>query len=223
MIYSINKPIGWTSFDVVKKIRGITREKKVGHAGTLDPFAEGVLIIGTGPGVAKHRMAIESYIKTHQPFVLALNTQKNIAEALIDVRAACHPVRLLADCNEHLTLPQPLITPVSMLPVDVRQALSGKVLYDFGIEIIQDTFGFHPTHCILPSSLVMAYALAIATSAKASRVLLAGFDGYADGDPRNKQSEDIIEAYQKADDRLEIISITPTRYPISKTSIYGEL
>ena len=38
----------WTSFDVVKKIRGITKEKKVGHGGTLDPFAEGVLIIGTG-------------------------------------------------------------------------------------------------------------------------------------------------------------------------------
>ena len=40
--------MGWTSFDVVKKIRSITKEKKVGHAGTLDPFAEGVLIVGTG-------------------------------------------------------------------------------------------------------------------------------------------------------------------------------
>ena len=48
MIYNIYKPPGWTSFDVVKKIRIITKEKKVGHAGTLDPFAEGVLIIGTG-------------------------------------------------------------------------------------------------------------------------------------------------------------------------------
>ena len=42
------KPVGWTSFDLVKKVRSITREKKVGHGGTLDPFAEGVLIIGTG-------------------------------------------------------------------------------------------------------------------------------------------------------------------------------
>ena len=48
MIYSIYKPTGWTSFDVVKKIRGITKEKKVGHGGTLDPFAEGLLIIATG-------------------------------------------------------------------------------------------------------------------------------------------------------------------------------
>ena len=50
MIYNINKPIGWTSFDVVKKIRNITKLKKVGHGGTLDPFADGVLIIGVGKG-----------------------------------------------------------------------------------------------------------------------------------------------------------------------------
>ncbi len=48
MILNINKPVGWTSFDVVKKIRSIVCEKKVGHSGTLDPFAEGVLVIGTG-------------------------------------------------------------------------------------------------------------------------------------------------------------------------------
>ncbi len=48
MLLNLYKPPGWTSFDVVKKIRGIIREKKVGHAGTLDPFAEGVLLIGTG-------------------------------------------------------------------------------------------------------------------------------------------------------------------------------
>jgi len=53
LIYSIYKPVGWTSFDVVKKIKGITRESKVGHAGTLDPFAEGVLIIGTGKDTKK--------------------------------------------------------------------------------------------------------------------------------------------------------------------------
>ena len=47
MIINIDKPIDWTSFDVVKKIRNITKHKKVGHGGTLDPFASGVLIIGT--------------------------------------------------------------------------------------------------------------------------------------------------------------------------------
>tara|TARA_B100000900_G_scaffold160079_1_gene135956 strand:+ start:19 stop:672 length:654 start_codon:yes stop_codon:yes gene_type:complete len=47
LILNIYKPSIWTSFDVVKKIKSITKEKKVGHGGTLDPFAEGVLMIGT--------------------------------------------------------------------------------------------------------------------------------------------------------------------------------
>ena len=44
----INKPLHWTSFDVVRKIRNVTKAKKVGHAGTLDPLATGLLIICTG-------------------------------------------------------------------------------------------------------------------------------------------------------------------------------
>jgi tRNA pseudouridine55 synthase len=44
-IVPIDKPEGWTSFDVVNKLRRLTKVKKVGHAGTLDPFATGVLLI----------------------------------------------------------------------------------------------------------------------------------------------------------------------------------
>jgi len=44
----INKPLEWTSFDVVRKIRSLIRIKKVGHAGTLDPLATGLLILCTG-------------------------------------------------------------------------------------------------------------------------------------------------------------------------------
>lgn len=46
----INKPEDWTSFDVVNKIRRNLKIKKVGHAGTLDPFATGLLIVGAGKG-----------------------------------------------------------------------------------------------------------------------------------------------------------------------------
>ncbi|RMH87323.1 MAG: tRNA pseudouridine(55) synthase TruB [Calditrichaeota bacterium] len=52
-IVAINKPAGWTSFDVVNKIRRLTGIKKVGHAGTLDPFATGVLLICLGPATKK--------------------------------------------------------------------------------------------------------------------------------------------------------------------------
>lgn len=44
----IDKPLHWTSFDVVRKIRSLIKIKKVGHAGTLDPLATGLLIVCTG-------------------------------------------------------------------------------------------------------------------------------------------------------------------------------
>ena len=44
----IDKPLRWTSFDAVRKVRHLVRIKKVGHAGTLDPLATGLLIICTG-------------------------------------------------------------------------------------------------------------------------------------------------------------------------------
>ena len=44
----IDKPLDWTSFDVVRKIRNLIKIKKVGHAGTLDPLATGLLIVCTG-------------------------------------------------------------------------------------------------------------------------------------------------------------------------------
>ncbi len=49
----VNKPIGPTSHDIVNKIRRITGIKKVGHAGTLDPFAEGVLFLAVGRAATK--------------------------------------------------------------------------------------------------------------------------------------------------------------------------
>src|SRR5690349_23423151 len=44
----INKPYEWTSFDVVNKLRYKLKIKKIGHAGTLDPLATGLLIICVG-------------------------------------------------------------------------------------------------------------------------------------------------------------------------------
>jgi tRNA pseudouridine55 synthase len=54
-----NKPKNWTSFDVVAKIRNLTRVKKVGHSGTLDPMATGVLPIFLGSATKTIRYFIE--------------------------------------------------------------------------------------------------------------------------------------------------------------------
>ncbi len=47
-LFLVDKPKGWSSFDVVKKLRTLLRIKKIGHAGTLDPMASGLLVVCTG-------------------------------------------------------------------------------------------------------------------------------------------------------------------------------
>ncbi len=69
MILNIFKPRGCSSFHVVKNIRRIIKEKKVGHGGTLDPFAEGVLIIGTGKDTKK----LSSIINDDKVYIAELN------------------------------------------------------------------------------------------------------------------------------------------------------
>jgi tRNA pseudouridine55 synthase len=60
----INKPYDWTSFDVVRKIRSLIKIKKIGHAGTLDPLATGLLILCTG----KYTKRINEYMAQEKEY-----------------------------------------------------------------------------------------------------------------------------------------------------------
>ena len=59
-IIIIDKPRDWTSMDVCAKLRGIFHEKRVGHAGTLDPMATGVLPVFIGRATRAVEFASES-------------------------------------------------------------------------------------------------------------------------------------------------------------------
>ncbi|MEM7287606.1 MAG: tRNA pseudouridine(55) synthase TruB [Actinomycetota bacterium] len=82
----VDKEAGWTSHDVVAKARGILGTRKVGHSGTLDPPATGVLILGVGRGTRLLRFITElpkTYVAT---FRLGVETSTLDAEG--DVTAA---------------------------------------------------------------------------------------------------------------------------------------
>ena len=51
-ILPVDKPAGWTSFDVLAKLRGALGTRKLGHSGTLDPMATGVLAVFIGKATA---------------------------------------------------------------------------------------------------------------------------------------------------------------------------
>ncbi len=64
-IIVVKKEKDWTSFDVTKKLRSILHEKKVGHTGTLDPMAEGVLVVCSG-AATKLVDAISGTVKVYE-------------------------------------------------------------------------------------------------------------------------------------------------------------
>ncbi|MCX6137435.1 MAG: tRNA pseudouridine(55) synthase TruB, partial [Ignavibacteriales bacterium] len=64
----IDKPLDWTSFDVVHRVRHELRVKKVGHSGTLDPRASGLLILCTG----KKTKQIETYAADEKEYVATM-------------------------------------------------------------------------------------------------------------------------------------------------------
>jgi 4-hydroxy 2-oxovalerate aldolase len=180
-----------------------------------------VLVVGAGPGVVEHRDGLERYVREYCPIVIALNTQTNIDAGLIDFRAACHPFRLLADCDSYHNLPQPLVVPVSRLSDVVADSLQSVDKYDFGLTVKPGVFEFHERAAIVPSSFVLAYALAIAASGNASRILLAGFDGYGADDPRTIEIDELLEIYKCTEAAVPLVAITPTRFKIQSTSVYA--
>jgi len=66
----INKPADWTSHDVVAHLRRVTGEKKIGHAGTLDPFATGLLIVGVGREATRE---LDKYLKQDKEYIATLH------------------------------------------------------------------------------------------------------------------------------------------------------
>lgn len=71
----IDKPAGITSHDVVDRVRRLTGELRVGHAGTLDPFATGLLIVGVGRDATREMEKLVGLDKTYEAeFVLGANS-----------------------------------------------------------------------------------------------------------------------------------------------------
>ena len=106
----INKPLRWTSFDVVKRLRNISRIKKIGHAGTLDPLATGMLIVCYGK-YTKRIEGIQSQKKVYTgTFVIGKTTPSFDLETEVD---GIYP-------TEHIT-PEFLEEKVNLFRGDIKQ------------------------------------------------------------------------------------------------------
>lgn len=132
-IIGIDKPLGWTSFDAVKRIRGAiqrrlgVRKFKVGHAGTLDPLATGVLIICTGRGtrgIDRLQSGAKEYVARIQ---LGATTPSYDLETQID---ACYPTEHITEAKVRETLPGFVGRIMQVPPVFSAVKVDGKRAYN---------------------------------------------------------------------------------------------
>lgn len=101
----INKPLRWTSFDVIRKLRYLLKMKKIGHAGTLDPLATGLLIVCTGK-MTKRIDEFQAQEKEYTgKFVIGQSTPSHDLEREVDVRmdiSSITPEQVLATVNQFI-------------------------------------------------------------------------------------------------------------------------
>ena len=130
-IWLINKPLEWTSFNVVKKVRTLLKGIKTGHAGTLDPLATGLVIVCTGKAT-KSIESIQALAKEYTgTFTLGATTASYDLETPVEVnsRFTMPTEQALAKALEALT---GVISQVP--PVYSALKMGGKRAYTFARE-----------------------------------------------------------------------------------------
>jgi tRNA pseudouridine55 synthase len=134
-VFLIDKPLEWTSFDVVKKVRNALRIKKVGHAGTLDPLATGLLIVCAG----KMTKQIETFMAQEKEytgkFILGGTTESfDLEKPVVPVKDPSHVS--LADVSQAAALLTGEILQIP--PMHSAIKVDGKRVYESarkGIEV----------------------------------------------------------------------------------------
>jgi 4-hydroxy 2-oxovalerate aldolase len=180
-----------------------------------------VLLIGSGTSAKNHLKGIKSYIEKYKPFVVTLNVNRWIPRELVNGVVVGHHQRAMLDAGYYASMNCPIIMPVGSLWKKLNISDEGLDLFDYGMEVIENNFAFHPLGCTVPSPLALCYALGVLTQAGAKKISLVGFDGYGSDDPRQ---EEVIKAFLKYKEHpkaLPLEALTPTSYPILKGSIYS--
>ena len=125
-IIIIDKPTDWTSMDVCAKLRGILREKRIGHAGTLDPMATGVLPVFVGRATKAVQFAENGRKEYHA--VLKLGTVTDTQDTTGTVLSRCD--RRVTRAELEAVLPQFRGDILQVPPMYSALKVDGKKLYE---------------------------------------------------------------------------------------------
>jgi len=209
--------------DLVQKAFDENDEHEIAGGWNAENWCKGeeILIVGAGPSLQKYATAVEQFISHRGIKALSLNFQKEFAPESFYGYAAVDMRRLALDAKRYHQLNKPMFLPARFMPPDLAMALSQLDVKDYDLKVVSGKFSANATGCEIPRRLTAAYAIALSVIGGASRVYLAGFDGYAANDYRQSDMVSTLEAIKETLDPNYLISLTPTTYPIAQGSIFA--
>ena len=178
-----------------------------------------ILILGAGPEGRRNSDQIEQFIQRKNTLTLSLNVNRSISEELIDAYVIVNRVRFLTELNKKINKEKDIILPLHILSEDMKESLNLNQILNYGCNISSGLMEASKSHCVIPFELAIAYALSISIAGNASKIYLAGFDGFEIYDPRQDEMLEVFRLF-KSISSIPIISITKTNYPLEKRTIH---
>ena len=125
-VFAVNKPEGFTSFDVIAKLRGILGQRRLGHSGTLDPMATGVLVVFAGTATKAVDLCPDDTKSYTARVQLGVSTDSGDRTGEVTARSDVRPT--LAELN---TAASRFIGEIQQIPPMVSAVkVNGQRLYD---------------------------------------------------------------------------------------------
>lgn len=167
-IINVYKEKGWTSFDVTKKLRAILHEKKIGHTGTLDPMAEGVLVIcaGTATKLVSSIEATEKVYEAEMKLGILTDTEDTTGTILSE-----HPVDISEE--ELRAAAQSFVGSYDQIPpMYSAKKVNGQKLYDLARQgkVIERKPNRITIHDIMVDSIDLPYVRMTVTCSKGTYI-----------------------------------------------------
>lgn len=176
-----------------------------------------VIIIGGGLAADLHRRHLHSFAQENGLTTLLLNQAWPDANSQLNTfRVGSNKMRMGATHLDFWQSSVQLVTPM-LRPERLVEANSYSVV---PLQLEAGGVGFENGVATVPNDLTLSYALALSLFLQAKTIFLAGIDGYENGDIRNSEVVEVLSLFKAMHPDVEIVSLTPTKFPLMTKSVY---
>jgi len=127
----------------------------------------------------------------------------------------------LSEFEKYKSLNKPVILPKHRFNSSEMSSIEHLDIIDIGFNINSEALSIDDCVVNSPYDLTSAYVFGVLAMANPNSIKLIGFDGYEKGDTRQQEMLEIIGQYKQLNGSTELISLTPTEYPVTQGSIYA--